>query len=44
MLDVTDLDVRYRLGGGVLRPPRIVRAVNGVSLSVAPGVAVGVVG
>jgi oligopeptide/dipeptide ABC transporter ATP-binding protein len=44
MLEVTDLAVRYRVGAGVLRPPTFVHAVNGVSLSVAPGESVGVVG
>jgi oligopeptide/dipeptide ABC transporter ATP-binding protein len=44
MLEVTDVTVRYRVGGGLLRPPAVVHAVNGVSLSVAPGESVGVVG
>jgi oligopeptide/dipeptide ABC transporter ATP-binding protein len=44
MLEVTDVTVRYRVGGGVLRSPAVVHAVNGVSLSVASGESVGVVG
>jgi len=44
MLEITDLEIRYRVGGGVLRRSGVVHAVNGVSLKVAAGEAVGVVG
>ena len=44
MLEVSDVAVRYRVGGGLLRPPTVVHAVNGVSLSVASGESLGVVG
>ncbi|HET9501845.1 MAG TPA: ABC transporter ATP-binding protein [Marmoricola sp.] len=38
-----DLEVHFRSGGG-LRPTRTVRAVDGVSLAVAPGETLGLVG
>ena len=45
LLEVRDLTVRFTLPGGILRSPRrVVQAVAGVSLDVAPGETVGLVG
>ena len=46
LLDVQDLEVHFRAGGLALpgRSPRLVRAVNGVSFTLAPGEALGLVG
>jgi len=46
LLDVQDLEVHFRAGGLKLpgRPARLVRAVNGVSFTLAPGEALGLVG
>ena len=46
LLDVQDLEVHFRAGGLPLpgRPTRLVRAVNGVSFTLAPGEALGLVG
>jgi peptide/nickel transport system ATP-binding protein len=46
LLDVQDLEVHFRAGGLALpgRAPRLVRAVNGVSFTLAPGEALGLVG
>jgi len=41
---VRDLKVRYRIPGGFLRPATELAAVDGVSLDVGPGEALGVVG
>src|SRR5262249_20075341 len=37
LLEVKDLKRHYRIGGGVLRKPRSLRAVDGVSFSLAAG-------
>ena len=44
MLEIEDLHVRYRLGGRIGRRPSYVHAVNGATLAVAAGTALGVVG
>ncbi|OWJ67058.1 ABC transporter ATP-binding protein [Inquilinus limosus] len=47
LLDVQDLEVHFRAGGGLPLPgrqPRLVRAVNGISFTLAPGEALGLVG
>lgn len=44
MLAIEDLHVRYRVGGGFGRTPAYVHAVNGATLSVPAGSALGVVG
>ena len=44
VLDVADLAVHFPVGGGFLRKPRLVRAVDGVTFSVGPREIVGVVG
>ena len=44
LLKVTDLEKRFAIRGGVLRESRLVQAVNGVSLEVAPGKTLGIVG
>ena len=46
LLEVQDLEVHFRAGGLPLpgRRPRLVRAVNGVSFTLAPGEALGLVG
>jgi len=44
VLVIRDLDVRYRLRGGWLRPARAFTAVESVSLEVADGEALGIVG
>jgi peptide/nickel transport system ATP-binding protein len=46
LLDVQDLEVHFRAGGLPLpgRPARLVQAVNGVSFTLAPGEALGIVG
>ncbi len=44
LFDVRGLEVAFPLGGGFLRPKRMLRALKGVSLSVRPGETVGIVG
>jgi oligopeptide/dipeptide ABC transporter ATP-binding protein len=44
LLDVSDLRVHFPVGSGLLRRPRLVRAVDGVSFQVQPGEVVGLVG
>ena len=44
LLSVRDLEVTFRLRGGLLRPTRLLRAVNGVSFDIAPGETLAVVG
>ena len=45
LLEVRDLQVHFPVGGGLFRKPdRFVQAVNGVSLALAPGEVVAVVG
>lgn len=44
MLEIDDLHVRYRVGGGLGRPPAYVHAVTGATLAVPGGSALGVVG
>ncbi|AZF31962.1 ABC transporter ATP-binding protein yejF [Pseudomonas sp. R4-35-07] len=44
VLQVNDLSVRFALGGGLLRPKRYLRAVDGISLSVQRGKTLGIVG
>src|SRR5262249_9550158 len=44
LLEVKDLKRHYRIGGGLLRKPRNLRAVDGVSFSLAEGRTLAVVG
>lgn len=44
LLEVDDLKVHYALSRGLLKPSRVVHAVDGVSFTVEPGEIVGVVG
>jgi peptide/nickel transport system ATP-binding protein len=44
LLELAGVERRFRVGGGLLRPRREVRAVNGVSLAVARGEVLGLVG
>ncbi|MBX3705937.1 MAG: ATP-binding cassette domain-containing protein [Pseudomonadales bacterium] len=44
LLEVRDLSVVFRIGGGLLAPRRELRAVNGVSFGIAPGETLAVVG
>ena len=44
MLEIDDLHVRYRVAAGLGRSATYVHAVNGASLAVPSGSAVGVVG
>lgn len=44
LLTVTDLEVTFRIRGGLLRPTRNLRAVNGVSFHIEPGETLAVVG
>jgi oligopeptide/dipeptide ABC transporter ATP-binding protein len=44
MLEIEDLNVRYRVGGGLGRKPSWVHAVNGATLAVPAGSALGIVG
>lgn len=44
MLNLDDIEVRFRVGGGLARRPRYVHAVNQVSLEVPRGSALGIVG
>lgn len=44
LLTVTDLEVTFRILGGLLRPTRNLRAVNGVSFHIEPGETLAVVG
>ena len=44
LLDVRDLHVHFPLGGGLLGPRTVVRAVDGVSFSVRRGSTFGIVG
>lgn len=44
LLEVEDLKVHYPVRGGLFRPKRFVRAVDGVSFRMEPGETVGLVG
>jgi peptide/nickel transport system ATP-binding protein len=44
LLELAAVERRFRVSGGLLRPRRAVRAVNGVSLSIARGEVLGLVG
>ena len=44
ILDVRDLKVHFPVGKAMFRPARMLRAVDGVSLSVRRGTSVGIVG
>ncbi|PKH18574.1 ABC transporter ATP-binding protein [Pseudomonas fluorescens] len=44
VLQVDDLTVQFRLGGGLFRPKTYLRAVDGISLSVQRGKTLGIVG
>jgi oligopeptide transport system ATP-binding protein len=44
LLSLEDLEVHYRLGGGMMSPARVVRAVDGVSLAIKKGETLGLVG
>jgi peptide/nickel transport system ATP-binding protein len=44
ILEVADVSRFFTVGGGILRPSRQVRAVNGVSLEIKPGETIGLVG
>lgn len=44
MLEVQDLKIHFSLQGGLFRPPRVLRAVDGVSLRIGVGETLGIVG
>jgi len=44
LLSLDKLEVHYRLGGGILSPSKLVRAVDGVSLDIKKGETLGLVG
>jgi oligopeptide transport system ATP-binding protein len=44
LLDVRDLTVHFRVGGGLLRRPSIVHAVDGISFALRSGETLGLVG
>jgi oligopeptide transport system ATP-binding protein len=44
LISLEDLKVHYRIGGGLLSPAKIVRAVDGVSIDIAKGETLGLVG
>ena len=44
LLELDDVERRFRIGGGLLRRSREIHAVNGVSLSIARGEVLGLVG
>ncbi|MBX3291958.1 MAG: ATP-binding cassette domain-containing protein [Acidobacteria bacterium] len=44
LISLEDLQVHYRIGGGLLSPAKIVRAVDGVSLDIKKGETLGLVG
>src|SRR6476620_11853652 len=44
LISIQDLQVHYRVGGGVFGAPKIVRAVDGVSLDIQRGETLGLVG
>ena len=44
LLSIQDLKVHYRIGGGLLTPPKMVKAVDGVSLDIKKGETLGLVG
>src|SRR5690242_2213996 len=44
LLSLQGLEVHYSIGGGVLSPAKVVRAVDGVSLDIKKGETLGLVG
>jgi ABC-type oligopeptide transport system ATPase subunit len=44
LISMQDLKVHYNLGGGLFSSPRIVKAVDGVSLDIKKGETLGLVG
>src|SRR4249920_2336891 len=44
LISIQDLQVHYRVGGGVFGAPKIVKAVDGVSLDIKKGETLGLVG
>jgi oligopeptide transport system ATP-binding protein len=44
LISIRDLKVHYKVGGGLLRPAKTVRAVDGVSLDIKKGETLGLVG
>ncbi len=44
LISIQDLKVHYRIGGGLLSQPKMVKAVDGVSLNIKKGETLGLVG
>jgi peptide/nickel transport system ATP-binding protein len=44
LLTIRDVTKRFEISQGTFRPPKILKAVNGIDLDIAPGEIVGVVG
>jgi oligopeptide transport system ATP-binding protein len=44
LISIQDLKVHYRIGGGLFSPPKMVKAVDGVSLNIKKGETLGLVG
>ncbi len=44
LISIQDLKVHYKIGGGMFTPPKIVKAVDGVSLDIKKGETLGLVG
>jgi oligopeptide transport system ATP-binding protein len=44
LISIQNLKVHYRIGGGLFSPPKIVKAVDGVSLDIKKGETLGLVG